>query len=140
MDVATTGSDPSTNLEFYSISVGNDPLDFSRIYAGEVTVFYVTSGTITFNIASNVADGTIRVVNQATTPSPVADGPVEIDTGGALFVDAQEQSIDVSYEKTGTAEATLLIASAMPCVPASVSPLIPTEPAAPVPSEATDET
>ena len=123
LDVATTGGDPPTNVELYSItlSADDDPLS-SRIDSGEVTTFYVASGTVSFAIDPEVTPGTLRVVGSAVEPPAVAAGPTEVAAGGALFLDAQDRRVRVSYRNEGSEEAVLLIASVVPCVSMSPSP------------------
>jgi hypothetical protein len=123
LDVLTTGDDPPTNLELYSIPLPADGELASSIYSGEVTSFYVASGTITFTVDPTVAPGTVRFVDSSgATPVAVTGGELVLASGGFLFVDAQDGNVRVAYESTGSEGAVLLIASAMPCLSASVTP------------------
>lgn len=122
MDRVTTGADPTTDLRLYSIRLGAGDQTESNILVGEATAFYVTSGAISFTIDPDAGAESVRVVTGPSAQPDIASGLVEIAAGGALFVDAQGQDVDIDYANAGSAEASLLIASAIPCGPETVPP------------------
>ncbi|MEA2515477.1 MAG: hypothetical protein QOJ59_4966 [Thermomicrobiales bacterium] len=125
LDVLTTGDDPPTDLELYSIPLTTDGGSESIIFSGEVTSFYVASGTITFTVDSDAAPGTVRFVDSSgATPEAVDGGDIVVAGGESLFVDAQSVTLHLVYQNSGSEEAVLMITSAVPCVPASVTPAI----------------
>jgi len=122
MDGAVTGAAPPTDLRLYSVQLGTGDHNKSGIWTGEATAFYVVGGTITFTIDPDVVGGTARVVAQPSAQPSAAGNLETIAAGGALFVDAQSQDVNVNYENAESTDAILVIASAMPCVPATASP------------------
>lgn len=115
INIATTGSDPATDLELYSIHLASNSRLDSTIRSGEATVFYVVSGSITFTFNTEVAAGSARVVADLDSGPVAASHSEMIQAGGALFLDAQSQDVIVFYGNEGTSEATLMITSAVPC-------------------------